>query len=154
MFQWKKAVLAGMAAALFAQEEEGGGRRRRDPAQMRQRMMERMKESLGATDEEWAVISPRLEKVMTSRTAAMARRVGRRGAGEEVELTPVQQAAQELQTVLDDQASTAEQVVAKLTAYREAREKARQELAVAEEELREVLSAKQEARMVLTGMLD
>src|SRR3982750_4077975 len=34
-----------------------------DPAQMRQRMMDRLKEQLGATDEELQVLQPRIEKV-------------------------------------------------------------------------------------------
>jgi hypothetical protein len=37
-----------------------------NPQAMRQRMMDRMRERLGATDEEWKVLSPRIEKVMTT----------------------------------------------------------------------------------------
>lgn len=33
-----------------------------DPAQMQARMMERMKETLAATDEEWTVIEPRIDR--------------------------------------------------------------------------------------------
>src|SRR5262245_28244140 len=36
-----------------------------NPQAMRQRMMDRMKERLGATDDEWKVLSPKIEKVMS-----------------------------------------------------------------------------------------
>jgi hypothetical protein len=177
MSLWKKVVLAGVAAigilawsgVGLAQEEgaagaAGGGRGARggrgDPAQMRQRMLERTKEMLGAKDEEWAVISPKLEKVNALRTDIMGggRGGGRGGEAPQGEETPVRKAAQELRSLLSDSSDgmpvTAEQISAKLTAYREAREKARQELAAAQEELRQVLSVEQEARLVLQGVLD
>ena len=51
-------------AAKPRQPTEDDGAGNFDPAQMRQRMMERMKEQLGADDEAWKVIEPRLTKVM------------------------------------------------------------------------------------------
>jgi len=42
---------------------QAGPRGNFDPAQFRQRMDERMKEALGATDEEWKVLQPKIEKV-------------------------------------------------------------------------------------------
>src|SRR5688572_15764411 len=42
-----------------------------DPAQMRQRMMERVREQLEITnDDEWKIVSERAEKVMTARRDA------------------------------------------------------------------------------------
>ena len=38
-----------------------------DPARMREMMMGRFKEQLAATDEEWTVIEPRLQKVTETR---------------------------------------------------------------------------------------
>ncbi|MGE5608946.1 MAG: hypothetical protein ACM359_06815, partial [Bacillota bacterium] len=69
-------VLLGMTTASFAQAQ-GGGRQGRggrgqqgagnfDPAQFRQRMMDRMKERLGASDDEWKVLQPKFEKVMNA----------------------------------------------------------------------------------------
>jgi hypothetical protein len=37
-----------------------------NPQEMRQRMMDRMKETLGASDDEWKVLQPKLEAVMTA----------------------------------------------------------------------------------------
>jgi chromosome segregation ATPase len=66
----------------------------------------------------------------------------------------VSKASDALQTTLENTSATPEEIKAKLTALRTAREKARQELATAQKELREVLSLRQEAQMVLMGMLN
>jgi uncharacterized protein (DUF3084 family) len=66
----------------------------------------------------------------------------------------VSKAAEDLRTTLGDQNSTVAQVKEKLTAYRAEREKAREELSKAQEDLRSVLSVKQEAQLVLMGSLD
>ena len=86
----RRMVTIGMAAGILAlaiaglcvaQPQAGGNRGNRgergaggnfDPAQMRQRMMERWKEQLGADDESWKVIEPRLTKVMELSRDAMA----------------------------------------------------------------------------------
>src|SRR5205814_10221636 len=69
------AILAMSAGSAFAQNQnngqargqgQGGGRGNFDPAQMRERMMSRIKEQLGATDEEWKAIEPKVDKVMTA----------------------------------------------------------------------------------------
>ena len=76
-------MLTAVSAALglgssdaLAQNNGGqGGNRQRgnfDPAQMRERMMERYKETLEITsDDEWKAIQPLVEKVSTARMATM-----------------------------------------------------------------------------------
>ena len=59
------AFMAMSATSAFAQNQ-GGGRGNFDPAQMRERMMTRIKEQLGATDDEWKAIEPKVDKVMTA----------------------------------------------------------------------------------------
>ena len=56
----------------------GGQRGNFDPAEFQARMMQRMQDQLGSTDEEWGGIEPLLGKVMESQRAANA---GRRGGG-------------------------------------------------------------------------
>ena len=73
------------------------------------------------------------------------------GEREETELS---KASDALQTTLENSASTADEIKAKLTALRTAKEKARSELATAQKELREVLTLRQEAQLVLMGMLN
>jgi hypothetical protein len=191
MLRWKLAGVAAVVAVAVlgsvsvvmaqAQAPRGGrqGRGQFDPAQMNQWMMQRMKEQLGATDDEWAVIEPRLEKVQTlardARSGGMGGMFGRgqfggpgggrgqpggaapqppQGAQPTAPQSAVSKAAEDLRTTLGDQNSTVAQVKEKLTAYRAEREKAREELSKAQEDLRSVLSVKQEAQLVLMGSLD
>lgn len=142
-----------------------GGRGGFDRAAMQERMMNMMQERMGASDEEWAVIEPRLSKVMElSRDAnggggmmrgMMGRgRRGQQGPAAEDDSSEVQKAAAELQETLEKEAPTAAEIKAKLTALRGAREKNKQELVKAQQQLREVLTLKQEAQLVMMGMLD
>jgi hypothetical protein len=149
-----------------------------DPAQMRQRMMEGWKQRLGADDEAWKVIEPRFVKVMELNRQTMAgggmfgfgsmrgpRGGDQGGRGgqpgdrprfpgqEDREPTAVEKAAQTLSTTLENQSASADQIKQQLAALRAAREKARQELAVAQQDLRQILTVRQEALLVLSGML-
>ncbi len=172
-------VWVGRALSQEARQRPEGERgarrvRRGDREGMRQRFMERylerIKETLQATDEEWTVLKPRIEKVQTLSQQAnvgggmrmlfarRARRAGTPEGGEAAEPAPelsaVEKAIQDLQTVLANEQATPEEIAAKLTALREAREKANQELAKAQEGLRGLLAVRQEAQLVLMGLLD
>lgn len=132
-----------------------------DRAAMQERMAEMMKERMGATDEEWTVIKPRLEEVMKlSQNAGGMRGMFGRGRGRdgqpntEAPTEPVQIAIDDLQKTLDKEAPTAAEIKAKLAALRGAREKNKQELVIAQQKLKEVLSVKQEAILVMMGMLE
>ena len=175
------AVLSSTLPAS-AQEAEGGRRRNReggpgggqgnwDPAQMRQRMMERMREQFAVTDDaEWKLISERIEKVTTARTALNARGGfgGGRGGGPGGpggqgggpgggggrggmfgEVSPEQDA---LQKAVESNAP-AEEIKTKLAKFRASQKDKEAKLAKAQEDLRQVLSAKQEATAVLLGLV-
>lgn len=173
------AVLSSTLPAS-AQEAEGGRRRNReggagpgggqgnwDPAQMRQRMMERMREQFAVTDDaEWKLISERIEKVTTARTALNARggfgfgggRGGGPGGGGPGgggrggmfgEVSPEQEA---LQKAVESNAP-AEEIKTKLAKFRASQKDKEAKLAKAQDDLRQVLSAKQEATAVLLGLL-
>lgn len=178
-------VLGGMS---LAQPPAGGGQggqgggpggRQFDPAQMRQRMMDRMKEQLGADDQAWKVLEPRLTKVMDLNRQAggggfgrgmfmggqrgqRGQRGGQGGQGDQQrppgmqdrELTAVEKAEQQLQTTLENQSASADTIKAQLTAVRSEREKAKQALAAAQQELRQILTVRQEAQLVLVGQLN
>jgi len=138
----------------------GGGRGGFDPAAMRQRRLDNIKQSLGVTDQEWTALQPRVEKVMTLSMQArmggmMGRMGGRGGAAAEAPAptTETEKTALALRTVLENKDSTKEQVAQALTAYRNAREKAEQDLAKAQEELKALLTPRQEAQLVLDGLL-
>jgi len=157
------------------QGDRGPGRF--DPAQMRQMMTQRMKEQLGVDDQAWKVMEPRLMKVMD-----LNRQVGggpgrgmffggfrgqrggdqNRGQGdrprppgmENREPTAVEKAEDQLRTTLENQSAGPDAIKAQLTAVRSEREKARQELAAAQQELRQILTLRQEAQLVLMGQLN
>ena len=147
------------------QGQGGPGGGRMDPEQMRERMAEMMKERLGATDEEWEVLMPRLEKVQEKqrdlRAGGMAAMMGGRGGfggrggeGDDREAGPVATASRELAETLRDENAAESDIAEKLKAVREAREGAEKELASAREELVEILTPRQEATLVMMGMLE
>jgi hypothetical protein len=59
-----------------------------------------------------------------------------------------------LQTLLDDENATSGEIKTKLAALRKAREKSKQELIAAQRELRELLTLRQEATLVVMGLLE
>ena len=134
--------------------------------QMRQRMEERMKSDLGVTDEEWKALQPKIEKVMTlSRDVrgpmmGMGGRGGRggRGGGEgEAQSAPqsgLQKQQQALRAVLDKQDAKPAEIKTALRDFRDARAKARAELEKAQKDLRGVVTIRQEAQLVMMGVLD
>ncbi len=165
-------LITGMAATLglagtsaLAQQDNQGrpGRGNFDPAQFRQRMMDRVKEDLEITeDAEWKAIQPLIQKVMDARMAAgtgmMGRGMfgGRRGGGDNgarpnfgPQPSPEIEA---LQRAIDSKASSSElkTAIAKVGEYRKAKQA---ELEKAQAELRKVLSVRQEAIATANGWL-
>ncbi len=145
-----------------SQNDNGGrgnrGNRRWDPQQMRQRMETRMKEQLKVTDDEWKVIQPKLQKVFEARRDAMGGMFGfRRNRDDNNQNQPqsaVQKAAHDLQQSLDNSSASAEDIANKLQALRDAKEKAKTDLASAQKDLKDVLTQRQEAVLVMMGILD
>ncbi len=152
--------------------------------EFRQRMADQMKQDLGVNDDEWKVLQPRIEKVQTlsmqSRGGGMRGMFGRRGGrpgegpggdrpkGDRPEgdrpktdrprddrpQSEVETKSNALRDVLENKEAKPEEIKAALTALREARAKARQELETAQKELREVVTVRQEAVFVTMGLLD
>jgi hypothetical protein len=158
------AMLAMSAGSAFAQERQRGNF---DPAQFRERAMNRLKEQLGATDEEWKAIQPKVEKVMNaqreSRGGGFGFGGGGRGGpggggggggGDQAPTTAVGKASADLRTTLEDKNAAPETIAKKLSSLREAREKARKDVADSQKELKEILTQRQEAVLVINGMLE
>jgi hypothetical protein len=175
-----------LAAPQFAQAQAqpgGQGRQRGqgnqgqrgnfDPAQARERAVVRVKEQLAASDEEWKVLQPKVEKLLTAQQDARTGRGGAQGgrgnrgqrgqggqaAQPQAPATPaanqseVVKAAEELRVTLADKSASPEDIARKLAALHEAKEKAKVERAAAEKELKELLTARQEAILVSTGLI-
>jgi hypothetical protein len=195
-----------MAASAAAQQQpgdRGGGRGNRGGpggggggdgtdrmAEFRQRMSDRIKEAMGATDAEWQVLQPKIEKIQTLQLAAATRGMGgmfggggggrggpggggpggggagggaaggggggftRGDGGSDANASPVQQKTRDLQASIDNKDAKPEELKAKLAALREAKQKAKADLAKAQDELRELLTIRQEAVLVMMNTLE
>jgi Spy/CpxP family protein refolding chaperone len=137
----------------------GGGMRGQwgDPARMREMMAQRFKAALACTDEEWKVIGPRVEKVLEIQfqarfaSSALAAQGGPTGRGGRFRASPE---AQALSDAIESKDTPDEEIKAKLKAFRDAAKKREAELKKARDELRKVVTLRQEARLVLMSMLD
>lgn len=175
-----------LSSALFAQPDpiapatgEAQGRQRRgqngeggranlNPEEMQQRITARLREQYEVTDdEEWKLISERINAVTELRRSTMAAALGgrggglagfggagggggqNRGGGRGVTNNPEQDA---LRQAVTDKLPDAE-VKSRLDRLRESRKANEEKLAKAQEELRAVLSVRQEAVAVMSGLL-
>lgn len=135
-----------------------------DRSRFEQMMMDRYKEALESSDEEWKIVEPRIKKVLDAQRATrigggrggMMGRSGRGGRGGPE--GPGGEAAEEdgpaanLSKAIDT--GSAEDIKSALKEYRQARKAKEAELKTAQTELRQVLTLKQEARLVMMGTLD
>lgn len=188
------AVLMGLGTGRVVAQDQGqgqgpgqgrAGRGNFNPEEFRQRRMDALREQLEVkSDDEWKVISERINKVMDARRevgfggggmgafgfgrgprpgggdggnnppAAGNDQGGRRGGGGgrggfAPEPSPE---AEALQKAIESKASN-EEIKAKLAKLREARKDKEAKLEKAQDDLRKVLSARQEASAVLAGLL-
>jgi hypothetical protein len=177
-------AICGVVAALFcgactvsAQNGGGGGgggggfggRGNFDPAQMQQRMMDGIRDQLGFTnDTDWDAVQPLVQKVMDARRDVgfgngmrmMFQRRNRDqngGDNNRPRNNPFfgqpSPEAQALQTALDNNAPDG-QVKDLLTRYVASQKAKQDKLKAAQENLRAVLTVKQEATATLLGLLD
>jgi hypothetical protein len=144
----------------------GGGFRNMDPAQRQQFIMQRLQDGLAITnDTDWAAVQPLVQKVLDARMAlgtpnmGMMFGGGRRGGqggqggggrGAFGQTPSVEQQA--LQDAIDNNAPAA-QIKDALDKYEASQKTKQATLTAAQEALRLVLSAKQEAQATLMGLL-
>jgi hypothetical protein len=160
-------LLAGVSVGTV--QVQAQGRRNFDPAQFRQRMMDRYREALEITkDDEWQAIEPLIQKVMDARMQVgfgggrmMFRRGGPPPGGAQDGNPPPRRPrfgpppmpeAEALQQALDSKASN-DDLKVKLEAYRQARKTKEAAVTEAQDNLRKVLTVRQEATAVLMGLL-
>ncbi len=158
-----------LSSANVAAQPGPGGPGGFDPRQfqqmIQQRMMDFIRERLVVTnDQEWKIIEDRLSKVMQARMDSMFTglsgfagmgfgRGGEGGQGRRLDFGPPSPEADAVQKAIESNAPASE-IKAKLERLREARRNKEAELARLRQQLREVLSLKQEANLVLMGVLD
>lgn len=147
------------------------------PEEWRARMEEGIKTALKVTNDEWTVLQPLIEKVTTKQREAMSGRFGgmfggrgggpggdRGGAGGGAPGNapggapgsdrPGSAERQALRDALEKDGTTAEDIKAKLNAVREFQKKSAAELATAREELKKVVTVRQEAVLFSMGILE
>jgi len=150
-----------LAGAQEAVPGERGARPERGeepaPRRMQERYMERVKASLEVSDEEWEALRPKIEKVRSFRMNVQRTGMGRgrrEGSSEPADITPLQKTSRELREALSNKESSPKDIAAKLAALREVRKKNENELGEARKQLKELLTQKQEAHLVLMGILE
>jgi predicted negative regulator of RcsB-dependent stress response len=149
-------ALVGLAVAQETRGGRGGGGGAPgDQASRAARQMARIQATLGASEAEWKVLEPKIQLVITrSREAQISRGMyGRAGAAAETPETPLAKAAADLQKALDNPQATSEQITERLAAVRAAQKTADAALAAARESLRSSANTRQEAHLVLLGIL-
>jgi hypothetical protein len=148
------------------------------------RTADSMRQALGVTERQWKLIKPRLDKVeylMKQAKISMTPASYRRSRGSSgspnnkqpapkveegwkwskawekkapAELTEGERICEELLKLLEDKNSKQEEIELKVEALRQARKEAGKQLAKAQQELREVLTFRQEATLVLIRYLE
>ncbi len=150
---------------------QGGGRNRGgqgggnfDPAAMQQRMNDRVKTQFGSTDEEWKAIEPLVTKVNEARMASMAGMFGggrNRGGGQGGQggqgggqrFGPEPSAEATALTEAVDKDAAKDELKAKMAAFRKAKAAKEAELKTTQDNLKKVLTTKQEAIALQMGLV-
>jgi hypothetical protein len=118
-------------------------------AWQRQRAVGDLKDQLGVSDQEWAVLKPRIQ-VVHDLVHPAPRPIGK----SEAPATEAELRSRELRELLQDQKAPADQIKARLTALRAAKQRAVLQLVNVRQGLRQLLTLRQEALLVLNGLLD
>jgi hypothetical protein len=123
---------------------------------MQRLTMGNLKDQLKASDEDWKVIQPKLQKVValqaaTGQAPQMRAMAGFMGAA--VGTGDVNRAMRELRDTLKDPSAKPEVIGDKLEALRKARNQAKVELAKAQDDLIGVLTARQEGVLLSFGLI-
>ena len=168
------AVFASVTVDISAQERDsnrdrgnrergdrggrGGDRGGFDRSQIMDRIMDRYRDNLGFSVAEWKVVRPKVQAVMDNRISGASgmmsmfgggSRRGRGGSSSD-EKSPTS----DLRDLLEKENPAKGDIKAKLAAYRADRKAREAKLKKAQEDLRQLLTIKQEAQAVLAGLLN
>jgi Spy/CpxP family protein refolding chaperone len=142
---------------------QSGGSGQLEPARVRQALYDTIRQQLDVTDAQWDAILPKLEKAREAQAnmrSGAGIGIGRaQGGAARVQMppdvdTPLGHAMSDLRAALGDKDVTADELNKKMTAVREAREKAKEELKKAQEEIKATLTPRQEAVLMTLGQLE
>jgi len=148
------------------QRGQGGGQGQQGQRSQGRSDAERMQERLGATAAEWKVLGPRVMKVSElSRQLRGGGRGNQRGGSrggrpDSQQNAPARQpsaievAQEQLRTLLDNTSATPDQIKQRIAALRTARKQVQQQLVVAQKNLTQIVTVRQEAQLIMMGLLD
>jgi DNA repair exonuclease SbcCD ATPase subunit len=139
-----------------------------DANQYRKAESDRMRDRLGATEEEWKTLEPMIQKVQTLQSQLSGRGIGlgmgmgmiMPGPGPDTSdqvkelMKELAKTAQDLATVIADKDAGPDRIKLALKDYRQARVKAKAEIEKAQKELKEVLTVRQEAVLKQMSVLE
>jgi outer membrane murein-binding lipoprotein Lpp len=116
-----------------------------------------IRRQLGVTDDEWKVLEPKIQRILAATGDAgssnpMSGLIAGFMRGQST-ASDVTKRMRELQGAVSDPATKPDALQQKLTAWRDARQKAKEELAAAQKDLIELLSPRQEAVLAMLGLL-
>lgn len=147
--------LGGPAPSAIGSSGNGQGRNF-DPAQFQQRMLEQVRQNLNITNaEEWSAIKPLFQKVIDAQREVRNGSMGGPPGGPRGRSPSIVQSSAEQQTLqkaVEDN-SPVQQIKDALAKYRAARQANQARLEAAQDNLKAVLSTRQEAQAVLLGLL-
>jgi len=148
------------------QRGQGGGRGQQGQRSQGRSDAERMQERLGATVAEWKVLGPRVMKVSElSRQLRGGGRGNQRGGSRggrpdsqqnarSRQPSAVEVAQEQLRTLLDNTSATPDQIRQRIAALRTARKQVQQQLVIAQKNLIQIVTVRQEAQLIMMGLLD
>ena len=152
----RSAGLKGRARALRRGPGLGGDRQPSASEKAREFAMDRIKDRLEATDEQWADIQGPLTQVFDAMRKSAGIRTGGRSPGRRgaAQGSPPVPEAEALKAILLDKEADEEQVGEKVVALREAQGRIEKGLAEARNALRGGVTKRQEGVLILMGLLD
>jgi Spy/CpxP family protein refolding chaperone len=131
-------IISAQQGARQGRQQQGARQGRQfDPAQMMTRMLERAVEGLNLSEEEATIIKPKIESLLQARFD---------------QNSEVRELTTGLQEAVD--AKDNDQIVARLTALKKKLKENREKLEKMENELIELLTPEQEARLTLSGTVN
>jgi hypothetical protein len=128
-------------------------------ANIKQFTLDGIKRELGVTDDEWALIAPKIQAYATAQAHANTGTPGGGFGGITAPFAvnagpnPLAVALRELRVALHDKTSTDDIITAKLKAVRDARAQVKADLAAAKKDLTDIITVRQEAILVRIGIM-
>jgi hypothetical protein len=157
--KWLTGVVAILVAGIvgLTQAQDGGygpGDAGDRAAMARQAALEGIRQQIGAEGMEWRLIMPKVEAVLIAQNDVRSLVTLAANTDSQQPISAVQKAARDLMAAALNSQTPTQQLAYKLGVYRDARTAASKQLETARQELREMVSVRQEVVLMSLGLLD